>query len=360
MDGRGNVALDVEWSKSDPLGTDARPTSALSRSTSGTTEILNSRPWAEFSTNGVDLHDPRSDPRPAAGPTASCAPVACRSSSLRRRRLADPLQSGPQPDQSGGTALIPPFATGGDGFPLKDLSGLLSGVERYSANLLTHYDITDHMKLSGSLLFGSTRADDPQGSQGFSQTILNSAASGAGPIQFNRTNPFLTASEIAALTAAQPSFGAGAPLFLSKDFTDLLPSQDFITTTDSYRALIALDGDFNRFGRDFYYSLSYSYGQVDSKQQGWSINNARFKNAISATTNAAGQIVCSINAVSLVDPSCAPINPFGSNTASQGAGTYVSVPVGYSYLNQQDDFLGTPGRRNLRPAGGQAEIQRRL
>ncbi|HEX3366327.1 TonB-dependent receptor domain-containing protein [Phenylobacterium sp.] len=340
MDGRGNVALDVEWSKSDPLSTNDRPTSALSRSTSGTTEILNSR-FYEFNTNGVIFTIP--------APVPACGGQNCflRVGGVPQQFSADgaslvAFNPGVNPINGSGL-LIPPFATGGDGFPLKDLSGLLTGVERLSANLLTHYDVTDHMKLSGSLLFGSTRADDPQGSQGFSQTILNPAASGAGPIAFTKANPFLTASELAALTAAQPSFGAGAPLFLSKDFVDLLPSQDFITTTDSYRFLLALDGDFNRFGRDFYYSLSYSYGQVDSKQQGWSINNAKFKNAISATTNAQGQIVCSINAVTVVDPSCAPINPFGSNTASAGAGSYVSTPVGYSYQNQQDDFLATLG-----------------
>jgi iron complex outermembrane receptor protein len=340
LDNRGNVALDVEWSKSDPLDTDSRPISALSRSTSGNTQILNSR-FYEFSSNGVIFTIP--------APTPACGGANCflRVNGVPQQFSANgtsliPYNPGLNPT-SGGTALVPPFATGGDGFPLKDLSGLLSGVERYSANLLTHYDVTDHMKLSGSLLFGSTRGDDPVGSQGFSQTILNTAASGAGPIQFNRTNPFLTPSEIAALTAAQPSFGGGAPLFLSKNFADLLPSQDFITTTDSYRFLLALDGDFNRFDRDFYYSLSYSYGQVNSKQQGWDINNAKFKNAINATTNAQGQIVCAINAVALTDPGCAPINPFGANTASVGAGRYVSVPVGYSYENQQDDFLATLG-----------------
>ncbi|HEY3950709.1 TonB-dependent receptor domain-containing protein [Phenylobacterium sp.] len=337
---KGNVALDVEWSKSDPLTNDDRPTPALSRSTSGTTEILNSR-FYEFNTNGVIFTIP--------APTPACGGANCflRAGGVPQQFSADgtsliAFNPGLNPT-TGGTALIPPFATGGDGFPLKDLSGLLSGVERYSANLLSHYDIDDHMKLSGSLLYGRTRGDDPVGSQGFSQTILNTAASGSGPIQFNRTNPFLTASEIAALTAAQPSFGAGAPLFLSKDFVDLLPSQDFITTTDSWRAMLALDGDFNRFDRNFYYSLSYSYGQVDSKQQGWAINNAKFKNAISATTNAQGQIVCSINAVTVVDPSCAPINPFGANTASQGAGIYASVPIGSSYENQQNDFLATLG-----------------
>jgi outer membrane receptor protein involved in Fe transport len=338
--GKANVALDVEWSKSDPLLTGDRPTSALSRSTSGTTEILNSR-FYEFSTNGVIFTIP--------APTPACGGANCflRAGGVPQQFSANgtsliAYNPGLNPT-TGGTALIPPFATGGDGFPLSDLAGLLSGVERYSANMLSHLDLSDHMKLSGSLLYGRTRGDDPVGSQGFSQTILNTAASGSGPIQFNRTNPFLSASEIAALTAAQPSFGAGAPLFLSKDFVGLLPSPDFLTTTDSWRAMLALDGDFDRFGRNFYYSLSYSYGQVDSKQEGWAINNARFKNALNSTLNAQGQIVCAINAVTVTDPGCAPINPFGTATTSAGATAYVSVPFGSSYENQQNDFLATLG-----------------
>ena len=352
-DNKGNIAVDFEWTKSPSLGTADRPISALSRSTSGTTEILNSR-FYEFNTNGVLFTIP--------APTPACGGANCflRIGGVPQQFSADgasliAYNPGLNPT-TGGTALIPPFATGGDGFKLSDLSGLFTGIQRYSTNVLAHYDLTDHAKLSGSFLYGRTEGDDPQGSQGFSQTILNSAASGAGPIQFNRTNPFLTAGEIAAITAVQPSFGAGAPLFLSKDFVDLLPTQHFNTTTDSYRGLIALDGDFNRLDRDFYYSLSYSHGEVVSKQLGYSINNAKFKNAISATTNAAGQIVCSINAVTVVDPSCAPINPFGANTATAGAGTYVSVPVGYQYNNYQDDFLATLGGNLFALPAGQVKF----
>ncbi len=350
---RGNIAVDFEWSKAPSLGTADRPISALSRSTSGTTEILNSR-FYEFSTNGVIFTIP--------APTPACGGQNCflRVGGVPQQFSADGASlinynPGLNPT-TGGSALIPPFATGGDGFKLSDLSSLYTGLERYSFNVLSHYDLTDHAKLSGSFLFGKTQGDDPTGSQGFSQTILNNAASGAGPLTFNKFNPFLTAAEVASLTAAQPSFGAGAPLFLSKDFADLLPSQQFQYTTDSYRGLISLDGDFNRLDRDFYYSLSYSHGEVDSKQFGWSINNAKFKNAISSTTNAAGQIVCSINAVTVVDQACAPINPFGSNTASTGAGLYVSVPVGYEYKNAQDDFLATLGGNLFALPAGQVKF----
>jgi iron complex outermembrane receptor protein len=350
---RGNIAFDLEWSKTEPLSTSDRPTSALSRATSGTTEILNAR-FYEFNTSGVIFSTPA--PVPVCGGQNCFLRVGGVPQQFSANGASLTAYNPGLNATTGGTALIPPFATGGDGFALSDLNALYSGVERYNANLLGHYDLTDHMKLSGSLLYGTTRGDDPVGSQGFSSTILNSAASGAGPIAFTKSNPFLTTAEVAALTAASPSFGAGAPLFLSKDFVDLLPSQHYITTTDSYRALLAIDGDFNRFNRDFYYSVSYSYGQVDSKQQGWSIDNARFANAISAKTNAAGQIVCSINAVTVVDPACAPINPFGVNTASAAAGAYVSVPVGYSYQNEQQDFLATLGGDLFAVPAGQVKF----
>ena len=96
--------------------------------------------------------------------------------SLDAGRSLDRLQSRALTPTTGGTALIPPFATGGDGFLLRRRSrACYSGVERYSANMLSHIDLDDHMKLSGSLLYGRTRGDDMAGSQGFSQTILNSA-----------------------------------------------------------------------------------------------------------------------------------------------------------------------------------------
>ena len=121
MDNRGNIALDVEWSKTDPLGTDSRPTSALSRSTSGTTEILNSR-FYEFNTAGVIFTIP--------APTPACGGANCflRAGGVPQQFSADgtslvAFNPGLNP-ATGGTALIPPFATGGDGFPLNGLYAL--------------------------------------------------------------------------------------------------------------------------------------------------------------------------------------------------------------------------------------------
>ena len=333
--GKGNIAFDAEWSKTNPLGNDARPISALSRSTSGTHEILDAG-FYEFNANGVLFNPP--------APTPVCGGANCfvRLAGVPQQFSADgtsliAYNPGLNPI-NGTTALTPPFSTGGQGFPLNQLSGLYSGVQRFNFNMLGHYDLTDHMKLSGSLLYGRTEGDDPQGSQGYSRTILNSQASGAGYIAFTKNNPFLNAAEIATLTAASPSFGAGAPLFLSKDFLDLLPTQHFYTTTQSYRGLIALDGDFNTLGHDFDYSVSYSHGEVDQTQKGWAVDNAKFANAINATT-VGGQIVCANSAA----VGCVPVNPFGATSASPAAGAYVSDRVGYTFNNMQDDFLATLG-----------------
>lgn len=227
---------------------------------------------------------------------------------------------------------------GGQGESYGQLASLATGVERYSGTLLGHYDFNSHLRLSGSLLYANTKGEDPYGNQA-SNTVLNSAASGSGVITFTKNNPFLSASDVSSIAAVDPAFGAGAPAFLSKFWTDLLPSREATYSTDYYRGLIKLDGDFNAVGRNFYYSASYSRAEAKGDDQGWGVYNAHFNNAVNATTNGAGQIVCAINATTVTDPACAPLNPFGLGNVSPAARAYVSVPVGETYTNVQDDFL---------------------
>src|SRR5690606_8351450 len=143
------------------------------------------------------------------------------------------------------------------------------------------------------LLFANTEGTESP--QIEARTILNPAASNAGPIVFTANNPFLSDEAIAALTAASPGFAFGAPLFLSKSFDDLLIDGRQTTETDTWRALLALDGDLELGGREYYWSLSGSYGRVDGAVRGWGIWNARFNNAIDAALDGGGNIVCAIN-----------------------------------------------------------------
>lgn len=349
-EGRGNIAANVEWSKTEPLAFASRPRTQLSRITvpnsantsntdgiPATREIFDARFW-EFNQNGVIFTTP--------------APV---SAFLLNRQF--------QPDGSVvpfsiGTQYGVPFASGGNGFRYSDLVGTLrTGVERVTANVIGHYDIASDVTLSTELLFA--RTDAIEGLQVRSNTVLGSAATGTGPIAFTINNPFLTPSAIATLSAARPAFAAGAPLFLSKVFNDLTPDNTQRYRTDTYRGLIGLEGRFDVGGRRFDWNVSGSYARVDGRTEGWGVVLSRYNNAISATRNAAGQIVCSINADASTandDAACAPINPFGDGNVSAAARNYVSARSGSRYRNEQVDILATLSGAVVTLPAGEAKV----
>lgn len=358
-EGRGNIAVNVEWSKSPQLMFSDRRLSGLGRVTvsnsanaGGTDtgdsdgipavrEVLNTAFW-EFNRNGVIFNTP--------------APVEA----FLTRANGSPLQFdgiGNVVPYDPGNILGIPFASGGQGFRYADLVGLRTGVERLTSNVIGHYDLTDNIKLSTELLYARTKGTETP--QGQSRTVLNPAASNAGSIAFTRNNPFLTEQAIATLSAARPQFAAGAPLFLSKYFYDLVPANEQTTETETYRALIGVDGDFTVANRDFYWSVSASHGRVEGSLRAWDVINSRFNNAINATRNAAGEIVCAINADATAtndDPNCAPINPFGDGNVSQAARNYVSTLVGTDYVNKQTDLLATIGGSLFQLPGGEVKF----
>lgn len=332
--GRGNIAANVEWSRTEPLAYDSRPRTQLSRLTvpsgnsnpsdgiSSLREILDARFW-EFNANGVIFTTP--------------APV---SAFLLNRQF--------QPDGSVvpfsiGTQFGVPFASGGDGFRYADLVGTLrTGVERVTANVIGHYDLGADTRLFTELLYA--RTDSIEIGQVRSNTVLGNAAVGTGAIPFTITNPFLTQQAIATLSAARPAFAAGAPLFLSKAFTDLNPDDETRYRTETYRGLIGLEGDFGIGGRRFDWSVSGSYARVDGRQSSWGLVLANFNNALRAARNGAGQIVCAINADAIAandDAACTPINPFGAGNVSAAAQDYISARSGSAYRNEQVNVLAT-------------------
>jgi len=337
FDDRANVAIDLEWSKTRPLYDYDRPRTNLGRVTVANTantsnsdgipsvrENLNTR-FTSFNYNGLLFS-------PAAAPLTD---------------FIYAIGGVPQQFNPTGTALIPydigvpggiPFSSGGDGLPYQELASLYVGVQRFNANLLAHYDITDRVKLSAEVSWSHVRSRDPyQNLQ--SNTVLNNAASGAGAIPIARTNPYLDP------VRAQVAPG-GPPLFLSKAWSDILYTREGNLETDTARALISLDGDFDVGERNFYWSLSFSHAETDGAQRGYGVWQTRFNNALQAVRNASGQIVCGINAdadPTNDDPACVPINPFGQGNVTQEARNYVNRLVGQDYLNKQDDYLATLG-----------------
>jgi outer membrane receptor protein involved in Fe transport len=350
LDDRANVALALEHTRTRPLLDYDRPRTNLGRvtvanaaNTSNTDGIpsvrenLNTR-FTSFNYNGLLFS-------PAAAP-------------LTNFILA--IGGVPQQFNATGTALVPysigtpggiPFSSGGDGLPYQELASLYVGTQRFSSNLIGHYDITDRVKFSAEASWTHVTSRDPYQVLA-SNTVLNNAASGSGAIPIARTNPYLDP------VRAQVAPG-GPPLFLSKAWSDLLQSREGRLETDTARVVLALDGDFDVGERSFYWSLSASHAETDGAQRAWGIWTTRFNNAVQAVRNAQGQIVCGINADASPandDAACAPINPFGQGNVSQDARNYVNLAVGQDYLNTQDDYLATLGGDLIQLPGGMAKF----
>lgn len=340
LDGRANIAANVEWSKTDSLLDYDRPRTNLGRVTVSNpanrtptdgipalVENLNSR-FVTFNANGVVSR---------AGP-----PFASQIGAV----AGQPIQSNAAGDAfipySVGTLVnptIPPFTSGGDGLPYQELAALQVGIERWVGNLIGHVDLTDRVRLSGEFMYAKVEGRDPYGQQA-SNTVLNNAASGAGAIALSRTNPYLTPAMSTALGAGGP------PLFLSKFWTDLLPTRENVSTTNTTRAVVSLDGDFDFAERNFYWSLSASRAETDGESAGWGVITSRFNKAVNAVRNSSGAIVCAVNANASTaddDAACTPLNPFGVGNVTQANRLYMTAPIGQDYLNTQDDYLATIG-----------------
>lgn len=340
--GRGNIAANIEGSSTPIARFSDFPASNRSRITLGNpldtgpadgipsvTEVIPAYFW-NFNGNGVIFTAPAPPPN------------------FLLNVGGTPTQFNPDGSLASynpGNIIGIPFAEGGQGTRYSDLAGLRTGVDRLSGNLIGHYDLTPNVRLNAELLYSKTEAESVP--QGYARTVLNQTSPSLGAIFFNRNNPYLTADTIAALTAARPAFGAGAPLWLSRNFYDgLFPSNLQENETETWRALAGLEGDFEASGRGFYWSVSGSYAEVDGHEQRWDANFANFNRAVSSARNTGGNIVCSINAdlnTSNDDPGCAPLNPFGAGNISEAASRYVSALSGADYKNKQFDFLATIG-----------------
>lgn len=378
LDDRGNVAVNLEWSKTDPLVQSQRPEAALgfvsdadprftgpnNQGIFPTYGLTNATFW-EFNNNGVLFAGPPGAPYQAAfgggffitqngvhypgGVPVQFNPAGTGLMPFNPGQFPP----GTGPDQA---FVDPPFASGGDGYPYKDLGALFSGVERHSATILGHVDLTDHIKASTELFYGHTTGDDPLAQQP-SFTVLNNAASGSGAIPITAANPYLPASarntiaNYLATTFGPPLAGAwlgGAPIpglvSLSKFWPGLIPSDGATTRTDSLRALFALDGNFKLRDEDYFWELSASRGYTQNENQSYNVVVNRFNNAINAVQDpTSGQVVCAINSPAVIDPACVPLNPFGNTPVSAAAQRYVSGIFGLTQFEKEDDILATFG-----------------
>ena len=206
---------------------------------------------------------------------------------------------------SGCTLDLRPFGSsscvGGLSSTLRETGIILPGTVRRSIDLVGHYEFS--------------RAFVPYIRAQYAKVTSNEEGQ---PTFFNNTfqltNPFLTDQARSMLTAL---LAPGSTQFSAFRFnTDFAGRGEFHDRQNTQVTVGARGTFFDTWN----YDVSFNYGHLDTfyKTAG-NVIRSKYANSIDATRNAAGQIVCRINAVTVTDAACVPVNLFGYGAVSQAA-----------------------------------------
>jgi len=363
--GRGNIAMEVDYSQSSPLLYKNRADRLISNS--------GPNPTAGAGKNGIPVSVGYPDASQyvdinglvVTGPTAyTTAGVLQSGGNGYTINSAGDIEY-----KSIGTVMPgqPYFAYGTQlTWPYKEDLTLQPGMRRIIGQVIGHYDLTDSLTFSTEWLYARTRSRLVDSAALVEQYIpvLGLTYADLAALPFTKDNPYLSAATIATLSAANPGFAAGQPLYLSKNFNDVDPLHgDRYFTTTTFRAEAGLEGNFRLGERRFDYELSYSHGEVTTDIDAYAAIYPNFRNAANAVRNGAGQIVCAINATTVVDPNCVPFNIFGTGAPSADVQKYIVGKSGLTDVgtsgpvkNYMDDVLATISGDVVRLPGGLAKF----
>jgi outer membrane receptor protein involved in Fe transport len=250
---------------------------------------------------------------------------------------------------------------GGAGSTLRNTGQLAVGQTRYTGNILAHFDVSNALRFFVEAKYVRQTVLQ-EGQPSFFQ---GTSTLGSGS-RLHCDNPFLTAQARLALVntgaspgastaacarqtaavAATPTTPAIPAAFVldangnrifdpTRTFTMSRFNIDFggrkeVDRRETFRIVGGIEGDFNN---NWHYELSGNYGRFQSTNR--EENDLRlfdlngnpdgFFLALDAVRNAAGQIVCRVNQVTVTRPDCVPLNVFGNGQPSQAALNFVNT-----------------------------------
>lgn len=227
------------------------------------------------------------------------------------------------------------FSVGGGGSTNSETNQLAPGLDRYAANILAHFDVSEAAKFFVEGKYVHLRVLQAGQPSFFQGTFPGFFGGGRG---IRCDNPFLTDQNLAQLRAVGRCTGTtaaalGAETLPLSRFNIDFGARGEINKRDTYRIVAGIQGDFNE---DWNYEISGNYGRLETKLS--SLNNlllfdingnqAGFLLASDAVRLPSGQIVCRVNSDAITTndaPGCVPINVFGNGRPSQEALDFVNV-----------------------------------
>lgn len=232
-----------------------------------------------------------------------------------------------------------PSALGSD---LRATGQFAPGLDRKTANLLFNYEFTPALKVFAEGKYVKLKALQ-EGQPSFFQSIVNTI----GTRNISCDYAYLTAANLASLQSiGYCSQGAtnNQTIPIGRFNVDF-GGRSEIVKRDTYRIVGGVRGDFND---DWNYELSVNYGHVKIHQD--ELNDLKitdidgnldgFSLAYQAVRNAAGQIVCRVNQVTVTRPDCVPINVLGNGAPSADALRFVNTTSFVNSRASELDILG--------------------
>lgn len=251
------------------------------------------------------------------------------------------------------------FTSGGNGLSLPSVQNLLTDLKRYNGNLNATFQVTDKVRLFGEGWYSVSQGRNLAAQPVYNTGLFGAAGTRDGNLIIPLSNPFLSA---AARTAIQQSIAnnpfsdqnqgvdyAGNPLvgaqnyfYLGRANTDLSPGVS-TAKTELARGVIGLDGNFTVLpGREWRFEASFNYGRSKTTSRNPEVNQINFLNALNATRDASGNIVCAPgytnSPAATISSTCAPLNLFGQQISS-AARDYVTTIATPSSVNEQYDGI---------------------
>ena len=251
-----------------------------------------------------------------------------------------------------GVFFQPTIESGGDGLNLAQLTSLQSPVKRHVVNGFAKYDLTPNIKISTELLYAHADSTEP-----FNQPIFNASLFGgtSGALRFSTANPFLSAVTRAQILSqpvplpADPASPGDQFFFIDRASTDI-GNNSTVSKDDTYRGVIAIDGNGEFAGHKYNWDASANYGENRGSFASPNIDQSKFALAIDAIRDPTGAIVCR-------DPvaraaGCQPLDLFGLGAPSAAALNYVNVVLATNFFNKQTDYQANFGGELFQlPAG---------
>jgi outer membrane receptor protein involved in Fe transport len=343
-DGRGNITVNLEYARQDAAYASGRPNLRVnSRFVTVDTDPASAPSDGVF--DNIFEPDVRFPFFNNGGDFATCCTTGPQGQNYLTIYLFQ--RDGTLTPQTGQIIGVDFFAApfgqrtlGGNGSTAREGTQLVlqPQLDRYSANLVAHYTVSDAFVPFVEATFSRT---DNRGSTS-GPFFFNGGTTGSPREHFFTQNPFLNpqARQFISDYYGVPTT-ANVPFFISRTVTDL-GNRDEVFRRDTYRIVGGVRGTFNT---DWSYEVSANYGELDETNTViGNVDVQRFLLAIDAVRDpATGNIVCrsTINPAAriafenAVDPAaaqaqlaadvaaCQPANLFGEGNLSQAARDYI-------------------------------------